>query len=241
MASLRTALLAALSFALLVPCFAQQPVDNTDIYTISVAAPTKAKDLQLRYFLGGEAGGYGSSVAKPTDDNKIVIKTGIEGKSAKSLKLIAYAPGCQFVTITVDDLASSNRQGTFECNKLDTVEFFGKADVSALAGKALDVQVLYACDWAAQFFAQGATAVSPFSLGKAQIASDGSFVVDLPDFSADPLWSSLTSNARLTFFAVDASSGHPIAALRTIDESSTGGWIKVAAGYPHVQFVSQSN
>lgn len=242
MAVHRPVLLSALILALLVPCLAQQPAaDNQNIFTISVAVPTRAKDVQVRYYFTGEFGGYGSSIATPTDDNKIVIKTGVEGKSAKSFKLIAYAPGCQFVTISVDDLAASDRTGAFECTELNTVQFYGKANISALADKVLQAQVLYSCDWAGAFFGM-IGAVSPFSLGKADIASDGSFTISLPDFTADPLWSTLSNKARLTFSVADATTGHPLATLKVLSDStaSTGG-LKVASSYPQVEFAVASN
>jgi hypothetical protein len=213
---------------------------SQNVFTISVAAPTSAKDVQVRYYFTGEFGGFGSSIATPTDDNKIVIKTGVEGKAAKSFRLIAYAPGCQFVTISVDDL-SATRQGEFQCTHLNTLQFYGRANVSAFAEKALQVQVLYGCDWAGAFFGMTGT-VSPFSLGKADIASDGSFTLSLPDFSADPLWSSRANNATLMFLAADGASGQPLAALKvSSDSAAKGGGLKVAPSYPQVEFSIQSN
>src|SRR5215469_15208432 len=164
----RAGLLPAIILLPLAVCLAQQPVDNQNIFTISVASPASAKDVQVRYYFTGEFGGFGSSIAQPTDDNKIVIKTGVDNKPGKTFKLIAYAPGCQFVTISIDDLASSTRQGRFECTRLNTVQFYGKASVPGLADKALQVQVLYSCDWAGGFFGMVGT-VSPFTLGKADI------------------------------------------------------------------------
>jgi len=237
---LRPGLLAAGVLVLLAPGLAQQPVDNQNIFTISVAAPTSAKDVQVRYYFTGEFGGFGSSIAQPTDDNKIVIKTGVEGKSAKTFKLIAYAPGCQFVTINVDDLASSSRQGQFECTRLNTVQFFGKANVSAFAEKALQVHVLYSCDWASAFFGMIGT-VSPLSLGKADIASDGSFTFSLPDFSADPLWDSRSNNATLMFMAFDSHNGQPLATLKVAADSTAKAGLKVAPSYAPVEFTVQSN
>ena len=40
-----------------------------------------------------------------------------------------------------------------------------------------------------------------------------SFAVELPDFSADPLWTSLSHNATLMFFLVDAATGEHLARL----------------------------
>src|SRR5215475_3757619 len=87
-----------------------QSSSSDEIFTLNVDKPTQAKDIQVRYFFTGEFGGYGSSVADSVGGNRIVIKTGVEGKSAKTFKLIAYAPGCQLVTLSVDDLSTSNRQ-----------------------------------------------------------------------------------------------------------------------------------
>src|ERR1700756_2629914 len=139
----RSCLLFATVLSPLAACLAQPPADTQNIFTITVAAPTSAKDVQVRYYFTGEFGGFGSSIAQPTDDNRIVIKTGVENKSAKTFKLIAYAHGCQFVTISIDDLASSSRQGQFECTRLNTVQFYGKASVPGFTDKALQVQVLY--------------------------------------------------------------------------------------------------
>ena len=242
MALLRPLLLSALILCLLAPGLAQQPAaGNQGIFTLAVDPPTSAKDVQVRYYFTGEFETYGATIATPTHDNRIVIKNGEEGKPAKSFKLIAYAPGCQFVTISVDDLASSNRQGEFQCTRLNTVQFFGQANVSGFSGRALEVQIVYQCDWAADFF--GKTAVfSPFSLGKADIASDGSFTISLPDFSADPLWSTLTNKARLTFSVADATTGRPLATLKVLsDSAASAGGLKVASSYPQVEFGVASN
>src|SRR5262245_60320884 len=89
-----------------------------ETFTIVLGSPTLAKDVQVRYWFTDEVGSHQSSVADSTDDNKIVIKTRFQEKSARSFKAIAYAPGCQFVTIDVGDLAASNRRSEFQCQKL---------------------------------------------------------------------------------------------------------------------------
>lgn len=241
MALFRPGLFLALLLTLFSAAIAQQPAENQTIFTIDVAAPTKAQDVQVRYFYSGELGGYASSIASPSDDNRIAIKTGVEGQSATSLKLVAYAPGCQLVTISVNDLASGNRQGSFQCAALDTLEFHGHAN-SAVQGKGLQAQVLYECNWCTRFFGLKSASISPFSLGKADIGSDGSFTISLPDFSADPLWSSLANDASLFFYVVAGTNGQPVGALKpSSDISGKEGALKVAASYPQVNFSLQSN
>jgi hypothetical protein len=220
---------------------AAQNEADPDVFTITVVGPTQAKDVQVRYYFSGESGSYGSSTASPTKDNKIVIKTAGQGSPAKTLKLIAYAPGCQFVTISVDDLSAGNRQGEFQCTPLNTVQFYGKADVSAFAEKALQVRVLYNCEWAGDFFGLNG-GFSPFTLGKADIDFDGSFTISLPDFSSDPLWDSLSNKATLMFVVGDSATGHPLAALTPLSDSAAkGGGLKVAPGYPQVEFSIESH
>ena len=223
------------------PSQAVQNQADHDVFTISVVGPTQAKDVQVRYYFTGESGSFGSSTASATDDNKIVIQSASQGRPAKTLKLIAYAPGCQFVTISVDDLSAGNRQGEFQCTPLNTVQFYGKADVSALAEKALQVGVLYNCDWAGEFFGLHG-GFSPFSLGRAEIDFDGSFTISLPDFSSDPLWESLSNKATLMFVVGDSATGHPLAALTPLSDSAAkGGGLKVAPGYPQVEFSIESH
>lgn len=213
-------------------CLAAQTNSSEDIFTISVAAPASPKDIQVRYFLNGDpAVQQSSSIAKP-DDARIVVKTGVEGKPAKSFRAIVYSPGCQFVTIKADDLSSSTRQGDFQCQKLSTAPLHGRTDISKFTGRDLQVEALYVCGWAGQFFGVAGIAVSPFSVGKGKVGSDGTFAVDMPDFSGDPLWASLSHNATLMFFLVDAQTGEHVARLSAPRDLSRKGSLKVASSYP---------
>jgi hypothetical protein len=242
MAFLRPGVLFVVFASLVASSVAQQPVDNQSIFTITVAAPTQAKDVQVRYYFTGESSGYGESAASPTEGNKIVIKTGPEGKLVSTLKLVAYAPGCQLVTISVGDLASTNRQGAFQCTPLNTVQFVGHAATSAFAGKALQTQVLYECNWCPQFFGLKSGAISPFSVARADIDREGSFTINLPDFAADPLWSSVSNDASLFFYLVDGANGQPLGALKpSVEGLPKDGAVKVAPSYPQLDFTVPSN
>jgi hypothetical protein len=113
----------------------------------------------------------------------------------------------------------------------------GRADVAKFAGRDLQVEALYVCGWAGQFFGVASIAVSPFSLGKAKVASDGTFAIDLPDFSGDPLRANLSHNATLMFFLVDAQTGEHMARLSAPRDLSRRGSLRVAPSYPaEIQF-----
>jgi len=218
-------------------CVAAQTNANDDVFTISVAAPMSARDVQVRYFLNGDPTVQEStSIAKP-DEQRITVKTGTQAKPAKSFRAIVFAPGCQFATIQADDLAAGNRQADFQCQKLSTVPLSGKADISRFAGRDMQVEALYVCGWAGQFFGMPGLAISPFSVGKGKVESDGTFALELPDFSGDPLWKNLSHNATLMLSLVDASTGEHLAQLSAPGALSRRGSLKVAASYPaQIQF-----
>lgn len=206
--------------------------DGNHVFTVTVASPTQVKDVQVRYFLGGDFGMVFSASTATGADNKIVIATEQQSKPATSFKAIAYAPGCQFVTFSVDDLSTGNRQGEFQCQKLPTTLFQGRVPTSGFEGKELQVQVLYVCNWASQFFNLGPGAISPFTLIKAPVSTDGTFSLELPDFTSDPLWASFSKDAFLSFYLVDAGTGHPLSALTPPATLSQGNLLKVSSGYP---------
>ena len=211
-----------------------------DVFTIAVAAPLSAKDVQVRYFLNGDPTVQQStSIARP-DEQRITIKTSAQGKPAKSFRAIVFAPGCQFATIKADDLAAGDRQADFQCQKLATVPLSGKADISRFSGRAMQVEALYVCGWAGRFFGMPGLAISPFSVGKGKMETDGAFSLELPDFSGDPLWANLSHNATLTLFLVDAATGEHLAQLSAPGALSRKGSLKVAASYPaQIQFAVQ--
>lgn len=222
-------------------CLFAQQLPQEKLFTITVAPPKTPRDVQVRYFLTGEFGVVSSATTATGDKGSIVIRTEVESKPATSFRAIAYAPGCQFVVISVDDLSASNRQGQFECQPLPTTLLQGNVSTSELRGKDLQVEVLYSCDWASDFFKIGHGAISPLSVAKVQVGTDGTFSVELPDFAGDPLWSTLSSNATLKFFLVDVSNGQRLSSLTPPADLSNGGALKVASSYPQVAFTVKSN
>lgn len=219
---------------------AAQATPADAIFTISVAAPTQAKDVQVRYFLTDQSGVRWSSTATAASNDTLVIRSDAAGKTPKTFNAIAYAPGCQFATFTAEDLATSTRQGDFQCQKLPTVELRGKIALPA-GNHQMQVESMYVVRWAGKFFAVPGLSISPLAVTKATVDADGSFIMDLPDFANDPLWNSLSNDATLMFFLTDGASGHRVAGLKAPATLSRGGTLKVAATYPEVTFTIRQN
>jgi hypothetical protein len=95
--------------------------------------------------------------------------------------------------------------------------------------------------WAGKFFSVPGLSISPLAVTKATVDADGSFVLDLPDFTNDPLWNTLSKDATLMFFLTDQATGHRVAGLKAPASLSSGGNLKVARSYPEVAFTIQQN
>src|SRR6266700_1236301 len=242
---LRSGIYSALFLIFLMPGFALQGGSNIaqsgsdrDTFTISVTEPTPSKDVQVRYFFAGEVNSNGS-IATSGASNRINIVTGADGHSARTFKAIAYSPGCQFVTISVDDLSASTRQSEFQCQPLTTVGRPGRIALSRFADRELQIEALYVCRWASRFFDVPGAAFSPFFVARAHVETDGSFALELPDFAADPLWAALSHDATLMFVLVDARSGQRLATLKSPADLSRAGSLKVAPSYAQVELAIQ--
>ncbi len=205
------------------------------IFTISVTAPTSAKDVQLRSFLKDEAGAHWSSTQAMATQSKLVVVGDAAGRVPKTFNAIAYAPGCQFVTFSAEDLTTSMRQGEFQCLKLPTLQLRGTIPMPP-SKPQFDVEAMYVVNWAGKFFSVPHVSISPLALTSTAVEADGSFTMELPDFTADPLWNSMSRDATLMFFLVDHASGHRIAGLKAPAALAKNGDLKVAASYPDVVF-----
>jgi len=221
---------------------AAQSSGSDSIFTILVAPPASAKDVQVRYLLTDDSGSHRFSTKSRAAGDKVIVQNGPGGGSARSLRAIVYAPGCQFGTIEVADLEAGNRLGNFTCKTLGKTQLRGRTDISGFAQKDLQVEAYYVIGWAGQFFEIPGGAVSPISVANGSVQPDGSFTIDLPDFPADPLWASLSKDAALMFVLVDKTGGQRLATLTAPEDLSSAGAagsLKIASAYPEVEFSVQ--
>ena len=152
-------------------------------FTIRSAATTDR--IEVRYHLTGAFGGYGGYVPDPDNDGAYRIPLEQDGKPAKSLKGILYAPSCQFVILSVDLLSDPTRSATFECRQLPTTTVQGRISLPPSGDVSLDVTISYLAFWDHEFFGIKDGQVQSFSMGKAPLNADGRFQVQIPDFSKD--------------------------------------------------------
>lgn len=215
---------------------AAQANTNQHVFSFNMTAPVITVQLQVQYVLRDDSGQRQPASRELGSievggRTRVVIGTDFAGKPAKSLQAFAFLPGCQFETVTAD-LTTGVRQADFQCQKLPSTPLRGRVTVSQFAGKKIEVSALYNVRWAGQFFGVPSLSVSPLFLARTMVETDGSFVFDLPDFAADPLWNGLSHDASITFMLVDTSNGMPLAELSAPRDLSLGSGLKVAARYP---------
>jgi hypothetical protein len=223
---------------------AVQDASSDEVFTLIVAPPTFAKDVQLSYMNLFHGGGYGEggSGGQSTPrtqylaSNKIRLNTHWPtNQPATALKLIAYAPGCQFVIVTVDDLSKSTREAEFRCQPLPVLQLRGRFEGIEFGKQELELRVEYHC---------GKPRTSPFGglqlkVATTKVAADGAFDMDVPDFAADPSWPEISTDAELRFYVFDAKTGMYLAYLTSASgPAHDRGRILVASSYPEIVFVA---
>src|SRR5262249_8361954 len=106
--------------------------------------------------------------------------------------------------------------------------------VQKVQEKEAEVRIDYVAGWACNFFGMADCMVPQISLGVVQLDKDGGFVVDIPDFSADPASSSSDLGAELEIVLREVKTWNSIALLQPQmkDLRLAGGALKLQPSYP---------
>ena len=158
----------------------------------------------IRYILTGP--GSGGAVVRPEPNRKrYVIDARIEGEPAQHAKIVAYAPGCQFKTYTIDFDGAPDVSKRFECDPLPGKTIHGflppaQIPSSISAEKKLEISGELEPDWVCNFLLEqrhgtaivraGSCLSAPIplgSVGELDPENGGAFEITLPDFARDPL------------------------------------------------------
>jgi hypothetical protein len=214
-----------------------------DVFTVNVLPPAQASDVGVLYAVTGDFGVRASLWASHDQDNRFNIPMQVNGQPASSLKAAVFSPSCQLVTLEVKDLNRDPRSSEFKCQSLPKISLHGQIPVTALKQqKNLEVEILYVTWWTRKFFNVGDAGVFQLDVAKAKVQPDGSFTVDVPNFAADPLWSSVSNDAGLFFAVNDRKTGKRVTIIEAPAAISKDGRLKVAPTYPsQVEFTLPTN
>lgn len=208
---------------------------------VSILLPpgVPSERFHITYALEGSFGSHGENVRSMPNVSSYAIATTVEGKAAKRLLMVAWAPGCETRTYQLKLRGSGDRQLTFECEILPSVILTGRIQpVGPLAERPSELVVRYLASWQCQFFGWMDCMVPQIEVATVAPDADGAFEVQLPDFSADPIISASKGlrgiGGEFWLSLRDPKTWNPIAELEPeIEDLRTlGGRLKVLSAYP---------
>jgi hypothetical protein len=206
---------------------------SKNIFAIQVDPSVKTEQLQVRYFLTGDFGGFAGFQMDREGENSVLIHTEGEGKQAKSLKAVLYAPGCQIQTISIADLSLSNGESVFHCSPIGDIKLQGKFSRGPTTpDRKIEVQIQYLGHWGHGFFGIVDGIVLSFNIAKSPVAEDGSFQLFLPNFAVDGGLPAQEEDACFAVFVRDADSGSVLAELKPPAALAREGNLKIIPSYP---------
>ena len=189
--------------------------------------------LWVNYFLRGPFGGYGGSGRLDPAMREYVIETSREGRPATTFEAVVYLPGYRFVVLPRTPL--EGRRADFsriELLPLASLQLSGEI-ILARPVKGLTIQVGYYADWECIFFELIDCMLGRIVVAESQIAEDGTFTLQIPDFMRDPTVASFgTRRGRFSLILRDKATGNEPYLLEEV--RSRGRWFEmpVAAEYP---------
>jgi hypothetical protein len=227
-------LLSLLTFA---PLAAQAPT-----VTISIPTAIPSEDLQITYHMTGKFGGYAGSVEPRPGLSAYRINASSGNQPATEMKIIAYAPGCDFQTLTLSLLDNPNRFEPFVCKTVPKVSLSGVFPASLIKGHNAELLVTYQAYWAHTFFGILDGFVTTFNLAKITPQQDGTFRVELPDFSSRMDGARDSLGADLQMMLRDAKTWNHLATDLSPEDATlkgTLGGLKIQSSYPaNLRFAS---
>ena len=176
-----------------VPPLLQGSDDSASVPTVSFALPAqiRSETVQIRYMLTGPFGGYSSYVRSKPNVRSHEISAARDGKPANSIKILLYAPGCRFQTLTLNFSGTRKLEYGFACDPLPTIKLKGKIPIELLKNQNAEVVATYTAYWAQEFFGILDGMVTQLQVARARPDDDGEFATEIPDFALDPHASSV--------------------------------------------------
>lgn len=189
---------------------------------ILLPSSVSSQTVQVAYYLIGPFGGYGTSMEPKADLNSFEIDASVEGRAATEIRMVIYAPGCEFQTVVLPRL--SGRIVPHDLGPYENTE----------------VVIRYRAFWAHDFFGIKDGMVTGFRVAAVHPDANGTFQVDLPYFNEDAGLSSEDAEspsmprANLNLSLEDSETGNSVADLTPVIQEfrSVPEGLQVRANYP---------
>ncbi len=179
--------------------------------SISLPASVPSETVQIAYQLIGDFGGASTYTDQQPNAHSYFIDASLEGKAATEIKIVVYAAGCKIQTFDVLLSKTSNVTKDFVCDALPTVTLSGQVIPSELVrGKNTVLSITYMAEWVDDFFGIMDGAVFHFEIASLRPRADGTFEVEVPDFTTDTALP-YSGKGTLSLMLLDSKTLNPVA------------------------------
>ena len=115
--------------------------------SIELPPEIRSETFQIKYSLSGSLGYVGGSIdPKPGLRTIRVNASNDEGQAATAIKILMYAPGCDFMTFKLL-LGTAVIPERFVCNSLPKVSLSGEVPSELVGGHSAEIVVTYNAYW----------------------------------------------------------------------------------------------
>ena len=212
-------------------------------FLLHLSTKVNTTDLQIRYFITGPFGGYGSFVRPRPNVRDYVIETSHENMPAETLKIVIYCPGYGIELLNIPTLSAvSARKASVELKPLPSVRLSGKiVTPEGRSGKEFKTEVTYQAYWVHEFFKIADGMVTAFKVASIDVTQDGSFSVAIPDFAHDPAVTTFTEKGALILTTRDAKMNDMSYTLESADHPGKDARVEIAPKYDHLLLYAKPN
>jgi hypothetical protein len=207
--------------------------------TILLPPGVPSETVNITYALEDSFGSHGAQVrAKPNRTAySLLFEVGMT--EAARIRAVIWAPGCAVSTYDIAIPGPHPRPIAYQCVLLPATTLTGQIrSVSLISGRPYELAISYSASWQCQFFGWFDCMVPQLPIATVAPAADGTFRVELPDFSRDPVIAKFKDpNGRIGNFQLllrDPETLNHIAELKpeADDLSVPGGGLKALSAYP---------
>lgn len=212
------------------------PDPNGQPFALHFSRPVPIERCSIYTYQTGDFGGLSMPSMPPFGAGMgtvYTIRTGSNGRPARTLKAAVWCPGFASQAIEVADLVGARPEASVPLTPLRSVMITGSIlpseDGVSLAGAEL--VVWYQALWVSALFGQTDGFTPQWEVARTRIATDSSFRLEVPDFMNDPTIARFRWPGSFSFGSNRSTPPHNY----RLEADSRGGDLPVAAKYAPVR------
>lgn len=206
--------------------------DESPGFRITFPDDIPIKDVAITAGLSGSFGLFVGPPDEPANPHEYILRTTSPGVGAEALRAIIYCPGYKILKVERSRPDPLDGHMLAKMEKLPMVRLSGELHFEKEIPRSdLILSVRYSAWWAMDFFHMIDGGIGMFTVATVPVRRDGSFSVDIPDFSKDPVSMAGPSKADIGFFVYGKTGGFSGDVVPTVGATEYGN-LRIQPFYP---------